>query len=86
MLVLVHLHDSVEALGQRTAVSSEADDGEDNGSIGTAIVGAADFEEFGAVARVDVVAGGQARVAGQDAEVGAGDAEGGAAVVGVAGE
>jgi hypothetical protein len=45
---------------------------------------AADFEDFGCVAGVDVVAARGACVAGEDGEVGSGDGEGGAAVVGVA--
>lgn len=47
---------------------------------------AADFEDFGRVPRVDVVAGGGTSVSCEDGEVGAGNGEGGAAVVGVAGK
>lgn len=63
VLVLVHLDDSVKALLERIAVSGEANDGEDD--LGPLVVaaGAADAEEFGSVARVDVVAAGAASVA-----------------------
>jgi hypothetical protein len=63
VLVLVHLDDGVETLLERVAISGEADDGEDD--LGTLVVaaGAADAEEFGGVARVDVVAAGAASVA-----------------------
>jgi hypothetical protein len=63
VLVLVHLNDSVEALLERVAISGEAHDGEDD--LGTLVVtaGAANAEEFGGVARVDVVAAGAASVA-----------------------
>jgi hypothetical protein len=63
VLVLVHLDDGVETLLERVAISGEAYDGEDD--LGTLVVaaGAADAEEFGGVARVDVVAAGAASVA-----------------------
>jgi hypothetical protein len=54
------------------AVCGEADDGEDyrvRGGGGG--VGAADVEEFGREAGVDVVAGGGAGVGGEDGEVAA---------------
>lgn len=84
VLVLVHLDDSVEALLERVAISGEAHDGEDNPGTLVVAAGAADAEEFGGVARVDVVTAGAASVACKDGEVGACDAEGGAAVVCVA--
>lgn len=68
MLVSVQLDDGVKALAQGIAVGCEADDGEEEGGIGLAVVGAADLEDFGDVARVDAVAGGGARVAGEDGE------------------
>lgn len=43
----------------------------------------ADFEDFGCVAGVDVVAAGGPCVAGEDGKVGSGDSKGGAAIVGV---
>ena len=84
VLVLVHLDDSVEALLERVAISGEADDGEHDLGALVVAAGAADAEQFGSVARVDVVAAGAASVACEDGEVGAGDAEGCAAVVCVA--
>jgi len=82
VLVAVHLDDGVEAFAEGVAVGREADDGEDD--AGRGVVGA-DAEDLRGEARVDVVAGGGARVAGEDCEGGACDAEGGAAVVGIAG-
>ena len=69
MLVLVHFDDSIKALGQRSSVGGETDDGENYGCIRAAIVGTADLKELRAVARVDAVAGGQARIASENAEV-----------------
>lgn len=84
VLVLVHLDDGVEALLQRIAVGGEAYDREDDLGALVLAAGAADAEQFGGVARVDVVAAGAASVACEDGEVGAGDSEGCAAVVCVA--
>ncbi|CAG8705354.1 2039_t:CDS:1, partial [Scutellospora calospora] len=84
VLVLVHFDDGVEALLEGVAVGGEAHDREDDLGALVVAAGAADAEEFGGVARVDVVAAGAASVAGEDGEVGAGDAEGCAAVVCVA--
>lgn len=63
VLVLVHLDDSVETLLERVAISGEAHDGQDDSSTLVVAAGAADAEEFGGVARVDVVATGAASVA-----------------------
>jgi hypothetical protein len=63
VLVLVHLDDGVEALLERVAISGEADDGEDDLGALVLTAGATDTEEFGGVARVDVVAAGAASVA-----------------------
>lgn len=73
MLVLVHLDDRVQPLLQRVTVRSEADDGEDNATASVFRPIAADLEEFGDEARVDVVAGCGASIACEDGEVGAGD-------------
>jgi hypothetical protein len=83
MLVAVQLRNSVESLLQRFAVSCEANHGEDEVRIILRGGCAADLEDFGLVARVDVVAAGGAGVARENGEVGAGDGECGAAVVGV---
>nr|POE63607.1 hypothetical protein CFP56_04510 [Quercus suber] len=83
VLVLVHLHDRVEALGQRLAVGGEADDRQHDLGALVCGPGAADAEELGGVARVDVVAGGAAGVAREDGEVLACDPESRAAIVGV---
>jgi hypothetical protein len=84
VLELVHLDDGVEALLERIAVGGEANDREHDLGALVLAAGAADAEQFGGVARVDVVAAGAASVACEDGEVGAGDAEGCAAVVCVA--
>lgn len=84
VLELVHLDDGVEALLERIAVGGEAHDREHDLGALVLAAGAADAEEFGGVARIDVVAAGAASVACEDGEVGAGDAEGCAAVVCVA--
>lgn len=85
VLELVHLDDGVEALLERVAVGREADDGQHDARALVGAASAADLEEFGRVARVDVVAAGAAGVACQDGEVGSCDAESGATVVCVAG-
>ena len=84
VLVLVHLYDGIESLFQRVAIGGEPDDGK--GDAGILVLGtlAADLEELGCVAGVDVVAGGGPGVASENGEVCAGDAKGGTAVVGVA--
>lgn len=84
MLVLVHLDDGVEALLERVAVCGKAYYREDDLGALVVAAGAADAEEFGSVARVDVVAAGAASIACEDGEVGACDAESGAAIVCVA--
>ena len=84
VLVLVHLDDGVEALLERVAVGGEAYYREDDLGALVVAAGAADAEEFGCVARVDVVAAGAASVACEDGEVGACDAESGSAIVCVA--
>jgi hypothetical protein len=84
VLELVHLDDGVEALLERIAVGGEAHNREHDLGALVLAAGAADAEEFGGVARIDVVAAGAASVACEDGEVGAGDAEGCAAVVCVA--
>lgn len=61
---------------QGAAIGGEADDGEDDFAAGVFGPVAADFEEFGRVSRVDVVAGCAAGVACEDREVVAADAEG----------
>lgn len=68
MLVLVHLDDGVEALLQRMAVGGESDDREDYPCALVVWTLAADLEELGLVACVDVVAGRRACVAGEDGE------------------
>lgn len=76
VLVFVHFDDGVEAFLQGAAVGGEAYDAENDFGAGVLGAFAADFEEFGGVARVDVVAGGGAGVACEDGEVFACDAEG----------
>lgn len=81
--VVVHLDDGIELLGQGVAVGGETNDGENNASASLLGTFAADAEELGGVAGVDVVAGGVAGVACHDGEVGARDSERAATVVGV---
>ncbi len=66
VLVSVHLDNGVEAFFECVAVSSEANNGEDDAAIW--IIGS-DAEDFGDEAGVDIVAGGGASIAGEDCEV-----------------
>lgn len=83
MLVAVQLDHGIEALLERVGVGGEADHGEDQGCVALCRVAAADLEDFGLVAGVDVVAGRGAGVTSEDGEVVACDGEGGTTVVGV---
>lgn len=73
MLVFIHFHHGVEAFFQRFAIGGKPYDGQDD--FAPRVVGAvaADPEEFGGVACVDVIAARAAGVAGEDGEVGASD-------------
>lgn len=84
VLVAVHLDDGVEAFLQRFAVGGKSDHAEHDGGVVLGGCGAADLEDFGGVAGVDVVSAGGTGVAGDDGEVVAGNGEGRTAIVGVA--
>ena len=66
MLVLIHLHDGVEALFQSIPVSCEAYHRKDD--LRGIIVGT-NAKELGNVAGIDIVATGGASVAGKDSEI-----------------
>lgn len=85
VLIFVQFDNGVEALFEGAAVGGEAHDRQHDARARVRGPFAPDFEEFGRVARVDVVAACAAGVACEDREGRACDAEGGAAVVRVAG-
>lgn len=74
VLILVHLDNGVEAFLESVGVGCKAHNREDYPGALVVRALAANLEELGCVACVDVVAGCRACVAGEDGEVGAGDA------------
>jgi hypothetical protein len=57
MLVFVHLDNCVQAFLQRMSVCCETDDGKDERGIILGLGRAANLEDFGGIAGIDVVAG-----------------------------
>jgi hypothetical protein len=72
-LVLVHLHDVIQALLQSSAVGGESDNGEDDVAAFASLVVGANLEYFRFESAVDIVTGNGPSVTGKKGKVGTAD-------------